>query len=125
MDIDKFAIEVDRWATETFCGGDKSIDRRLGILSHLNKETCELNEGPINQEEIADCIILLLNLSVQNVVHSGGRSIGTILRRKHEKNKRRVWGTPDKNGVVEHIRSPAEALNNDLSDSTGKLDKEM
>jgi len=114
VDVDKFTREITEWAIKTFCNGYHRTARHLSLLKHLDKEIIELKENPYSQEEIADCIILLLNLSHENVRHFGAVPISKALHDKHQKNKRRKWKRPDRNGVVEHIRSSAEALNKEM-----------
>ena len=58
--------------------------------------------APDDKVEYADCLILLLDAYCM----AGGSAdelIDTAFK-KLEINKRRDWGTPDENGVVEHIR---------------------
>jgi hypothetical protein len=52
--------------------------------------------------EYADCLILLLDAYRMN----GGRADDLIetCYKKLEINRKRKWGKPDTNGVVEHIR---------------------
>ena len=53
--------------------------------------------------EIADCFMLLLDSA-----HHVGITHNEILQATKEKleiNKKRKWGNPDENGVVEHIKS--------------------
>ena len=42
---------------------------------------------------------------ILHFAHKMGFSLRDAIRQKFEVNKGRKWGTPDKDGVVEHIRS--------------------
>jgi NTP pyrophosphatase (non-canonical NTP hydrolase) len=85
------------WADATFApeGGN----RGPAIVAHLTKEVIELSENPRDMEELADCMLLLFHLAHQN-----GGNLQAAIARKLEINKRRKWGKPDANGVVEHVR---------------------
>lgn len=90
--------KIHRWRVKTF-GANQTIS---GIDNHLVKEFKEFQEAKTaeNQaEEMADILILLM-----------GRAdlMGIDLMAEAEKkliiNRRRTWGTPDGQGVIEHIR---------------------
>ena len=97
----KLMNEVAEWSDATFGVGQ----RNPAIVYHLKKEVDELikafdnNEDPLM--EIADCFMLLLDSA-----HHVGITHNEILQATKEKleiNKKRKWGNPDENGVVEHI----------------------
>ena len=100
---------IGQWADETFCTIEnrfgKSIEYRgRSIVGHLRKEIDELAADPANMEEIADCMILLFHLAHQNLYHA--KTFDTLFKAitdKMEVNKKRKWGKPDKNGVIEHV----------------------
>lgn len=96
-DLDDMVSRLGSWADDTFApdGGY----RGPGIVAHLAKEVIELAEDPRDMEELADCVLLLCHLAHQN-----GGNLHTAIARKFEINKRRTWGQPDANGVVEHVR---------------------
>lgn len=86
--------EVDDWAGATF------PQRTPESLSkHILKEAKELVENPSDPEEIADLFILLANL-VGLLQYDPVK----IISAKMAKNRLRVWGMPDADGVVEHVR---------------------
>lgn len=104
-----FMSEIHAWADLTF-GAKRKPE---AVVHHLKKECDELIESlkkPEDhfhiREELADCFILILN-----VTSKAGYDFPTLLRdakAKMDINKARKWGKPDKNGVVEHIKSPAK-----------------
>lgn len=85
------------WANATFAADGGY--RGPGIVAHLAKEVAELAENPRDMEELADCMLLLFHLAHQN-----GGNLQAAIARKLEINKRRKWGKPDAQGVVEHVR---------------------
>lgn len=105
-----------KWSDKTFAGGQYNPSRSIPISHHLQKETEELTEAleeyfneDVNEEnweamkfEIADCFLLLIDIS-----HKIGMDMPEIVEyseKKYQINKVRVWGEPDENGVIEHIR---------------------
>jgi NTP pyrophosphatase (non-canonical NTP hydrolase) len=117
--LQEIMIEIAEWSDKTFGEGE----RNPAILHHLRKEVPELilafEEFQINNtiqtpyyegnrmiknvwEEYADCMMLLLDSA-----HHFGMNAERLLyvtKQKLEKNKKRKWGNPDCNGVIEHIR---------------------
>ena len=68
-------------------------------VEHLYREARELKENPSDAAEMADVLFLLVGLAAGegvNLLEAG--------RKKLEINKRRQWGQPDAQGVVEHVR---------------------
>lgn len=104
-ELQKLMDDISEWSDNTF--GD--YERTIPILHHLKKEVPELieaieKEGTISSAlfEFADCFMLLLDAA-----HHHGYTADDILFATMEKlkiNKKRKWGKPDENGVVEHIR---------------------
>lgn len=103
------------WSDKTFDDGKFNRGRALPISYHLQKESKELTESLDKyfkektaknfakaKEELADCTILVLDCAT----HFGCNAdeLITACYNKLEKNKSRVWGKPDKNGVVEHVK---------------------
>ena len=107
--------EISRWSDETFDNGNFSRSRSLSISHHLQKESIELTKaistcqkidcydtrGSVH-EELADVFMLLLDTATHFGVNAN--ELLTITHNKLSVNKKRKWGQPDKNGVVEHIR---------------------
>lgn len=98
--MEKLQLEIGDWQEQTF--PDSTIS---SVLSHLAKEIIELSdavkEGNTEKikEELADC---------QHLIFGAGNKVGVnVYESTIEKfgiNKKREWGKPDKNGVVEHLR---------------------
>lgn len=95
-DLEKLGVEVLEWAQATFPGQLPS-----SVASHLHDEAGELMEEPGNNEEMADCFLLLIQLAALH-----GYDILHEARKKFEVNRARKWGTPDARGVVKHIEEP-------------------
>jgi len=107
--------EIGAWSNKTFDNGNHTPKRSISISYHLQKEAKELTEAleryfanpsqankDAVRKEIADVTTLLLD---------SGSKFGMTARqiilegfKKLEINKKRTWGQPDQNGVVEHIR---------------------
>lgn len=97
------------WSDETF---GVSNQRVVPILYHLKKEVPELIEsiqdrvvGTTEEDirlEFADCFSLLFDAASHY-----GYSAEDILKAMMDKldiNRKRKWGKPDENGVVEHLK---------------------
>lgn len=96
-DIYALSESTVKFATETF-----NYQSPNPAIHHLAKEVIELVEQPYDLEEYADCLLILLH-----ALDLAGHSLPDLLKKaweKHEKNKKRKWGKPDVNGVIEHIR---------------------
>jgi hypothetical protein len=96
--IQQLQNEIASWSDSAF-GADRPPEIPL---HHLAKEIQELIAKPDDSMEYADCLILLLDAYRM----SGGNadSLVETCYEKMEINRKRKWGTPDENGVVEHIR---------------------
>lgn len=100
--LDKFQRDVAAWASETFPGS--TVEAKL---RHLAKEVRELEAKAGRSdvaraavaEECADIILILLHFAEAQTF-----SIADALLWKFEVCKRRRWGPPDAEGVVEHVR---------------------
>lgn len=93
--LDSLRDEILAWQAETFpCATGHSIS------AHMLKEAKELHAQPSDDEEMADVQMLLFGLS-------RGRDLHAALRAKLEKNKRRIWGEPDADGVIQHVAEGA------------------
>jgi hypothetical protein len=86
--------EVGTWGTKVFTTATPD-----SICAHLRKEVLELSAKPDDEEEGADCILLIYHLA-----HRQGWNLEQAVRNKFEKNKKRKWGAPDADGVCEHVR---------------------
>lgn len=102
--------DISAWADATFGAERKTV----APLHHLKKEAAEAIEAIERAEpnrstagvlELADCFILVLNacalygLTASEVIRAANYKLETCKKRK--------WGEPDENGVVEHIRDQA------------------
>lgn len=96
-ELDLLQYRLHRWGRETFA---ERADLLGPILTHLQREVGELVADP-GPEEAADVFLLLMRVaSIQ------GFSLIDAALEKFEVLKRREWGEPDAEGVIEHIRPP-------------------
>lgn len=115
QDVQRLMFEIREWSDNTFGNGQ----RNPAIVYHLKKEVDELIEAinECNKEvdhvrfptaeihnlkmEYADCMMLLLDA----ISHSdfSAHCIFKAVKEKLEINKKRTWGKPDANGVIEHL----------------------
>lgn len=95
--LDSLAEEQVAFANATFGNG---AERRASCWAHLAKEVAELRAAPNDVEEMADVFLLLAH-------GAQGLDLVGAVRAKLEKNRRRRWGVPDADGVVEHLEDPA------------------
>jgi NTP pyrophosphatase (non-canonical NTP hydrolase) len=92
---------ITQWQKQTFPGGTP-----LSKIAHLAKELEELVEdlhsgNPERRFEFADCFLLLFGAAAADGMSF--EDICRVIDEKMEINKKRKWGEPDENGVVEHI----------------------
>ena len=122
------------WSDKQFDNGQNRPSRSISISHHLQKESKELTEALekfINKvealkddiiddellefeseelvdlrknciKEAADCFMLLLDSMAH--INCSVWTLACATEIKLEENKKRKWGKPDENGVVEHIR---------------------
>lgn len=90
--LDALREENIVWANATFGEG---ATRRRACWAHMAQEVGELLDAPDDVEEMADVFLLLAH-------GSQGVDLAGAVRAKLEKNKRRQWGQPDADGVVNH-----------------------
>lgn len=92
---DSFQKELGDWCDKTFPNSTPKT-----ILAHFKDEAKELLDASDAEtdQEIADCIMLLLHLA-----HKRGVSARDAIREKFEVCKKRKWGPPDDRGVVRHV----------------------
>lgn len=90
----QFQLRVGSWAEKTFPNATN-----LSITKHLEKEVKELikSNKPV---EAADCYLLLLHHAHKNNYHL---YIEAEKKLKYVQDNY-VWGEPDEDGVVEHIK---------------------
>ena len=97
LTLESVLAESIRWAAETF-----AHQTATSKIEHLRREAIELSEAPASETEWADILILLAGIA-----HLRGVSLAAIVARKLAVLRIRTWGQPDLQGVVEHIRVPA------------------
>ncbi len=119
-ELQKLMDEVGSWSDDTFGSGQRSP----AILHHLAKEIPELlnaigdydrgaNDTRVNVSEMmelhrkmrfefADAFMLLLDAARKRGFMA--EDLIQVTKLKLEVNRRRKWGKPDKNGVIEHLR---------------------
>lgn len=118
-ELQNLMVDIARWSDATFGEGQ----RNPAMLHHLKKEVQECIdavekfqkgssiESPYFEsekrcreafDEYADCFMLLLD----SAYHFGldAQAIILFTRDKLEVNRKRKWGKPDCNGVIEHIK---------------------
>lgn len=93
--------EINEWQDSVFTKATP-----LSAVKHLEREVEELKYSIAHNptveeqnEELADCFILLAG-----VAHLLELDLVDAVNKKMEVNRRRVWGEPDSEGVVEHVR---------------------
>jgi len=94
--------EVIEWQEETF--GEATA---LSKVMHLKEEVEELavdvvSKGPFRRLEFADCFMLLFGAAAADGMSY--EDICEAVKEKMEINRKRTWGKPDENGVVNHIK---------------------
>lgn len=95
--------DIAQWSDQTF----GSHCRLQGMLAHLRKEVQELSDHPDDTAELADCFMLLLDISRSMNVDT--HQLIQETRNKLEINKQRRWGEPGPDGEVEHLRIDASS----------------
>lgn len=94
--------EITEWQKVTFpkaTSGSK--------IHHLKQEVKELQvdvdeQEPLRRLEFADCLLLLFGAAAADGMTY--EDICNAIQEKFEINKKRTWGKPDANGVVNHIK---------------------
>lgn len=94
LSLDAILREVGCWQASTFPNATPA-----SCAEHLRREAEELADNPTDPEEMADVMMLLYGLS-----SSAGVDLRQAVADKLRKNRQRLWGQPDRHGVVEHIR---------------------
>ena len=71
-------------------------------LKHLNSEVAELLASPYDRMEYADCFMLLIGAADKARIDYN--MLLAAIEKKLAINKKRKWGKPNKNGVINHIK---------------------
>ena len=90
--LEDLLAEVVEWGEETF----PTVSLRAKI-EHLRREVEELQKTPTAAEELAD--IMMITAHIASEV---GVDLTEAIADKFEIVKKREWGEPDTDGVVEH-----------------------
>lgn len=104
--LQKIMNEIAEWSDATFGEGQRTVP----ILHHLKKEVDEAIEvcsnmpkgTPDAKLEFADMLMLVLDAATHFDIDA--EELIMYTKQKLEINKKRRWGVPDSNGVVEHLR---------------------
>lgn len=94
--------EVTEWQKATFKDAHE-----YRFIHHLKQEIEEvivsmLIGDPTKRLEFADCFILLMGAAKADGMSY--EDICSAISEKLEINKKRVWGEPDSNGVINHVK---------------------
>jgi len=99
--MDRIQLEIGIWGSDTFGHQADPEGSLVAIVNHMEKELVELRDalsvGSIS-EECADIFILMCS-----VAHVHGFSLKDAVRSKMEINRKREWGEPDSDEVIEHV----------------------
>lgn len=94
FDLRAFQADLGKWQKATF-----PQSTHESKFKHLLKEVKELEQDMTDGIEMADIVMLIVGMAeVQGI------DLSAKLAEKFEINKNRKWGTPDKDGVVHHIK---------------------
>ncbi len=105
--LEKALEEVLKWSNVTFPKADIK-----SVTNHLLLEMRELSEAPNDPGEMADVLMLsahlrqkldILDKWVLVLAKKHGIDPTTAGLDKPEICKKRTWGDPDENGVIEHL----------------------
>lgn len=93
---------VTKWQNETF-----KASTAMSKIAHLGQEYVELvvavkMKDPQRRLEFADAFILLYGAAAADGMTY--EDICKAIDEKMEINRKREWGLPDKNGVINHVR---------------------
>lgn len=97
-DILRLQNELAEWSDQQF-GYNRSPIRPI---KHLQREVEELLQSPDDPMEYADCLLLIID-----AFRMAGGNADELIKygfQKLEINRQRQWGTPDADGVTEHVR---------------------
>jgi hypothetical protein len=96
-DLRQLQLAQQKWAETIFAG--QTVQSKI---KHLRREVNELLEKPGDKSEMADCLLLLLDIARKSQVD--GTMLFEAAVAKFRINQARTWGPPDADGVCEHIR---------------------
>jgi dCMP deaminase len=96
--LDTVLAEVNEWQAVTFPRATPS-----SVVAHLKREVDELAADPTDTGELADVIFLVVGLAYE--LGLSMTDLAEIVAQKLAINRKRTWGEPDADGVVEHVRA--------------------
>jgi len=91
--LDSLFEEVRLWQRATFPHAS-----RHSVATHLLEEAEELFDNPTDDAEVADVAMLLAGTMPPD-------QLIAAIRSKLDQNKQRIWGSPDADGVVRHVKT--------------------
>lgn len=104
--------QVCKWQKETF--GEATMYSKIAHLAEELREVIVTKRAHENgtateddvRHEFADCFLLLFGAA--NAAGMSYMDICVAIAEKMEINRARKWGTPDENGVVNHIKDDGQ-----------------
>lgn len=97
--VQRFQTAVHSWAAQTF---PVETQTYVQSIAHLKRELDEILSAPGDVTEWADGFILFLEAAKR-----AGFDTHQLLEAAELKlaiNKKRVWGAPDADGVIQHVK---------------------
>lgn len=91
-DIREINADIQEWLARVY--PERTLDQ---IVDKLNEEIGELQQRPLDGWEIADVMILLLDLC-----DTAGFDLAKLVKHKMDTNRRRSWEIKD--GVLKHVK---------------------
>ena len=96
--MNQLQTEIGEWGVATF--GKNQTPKAL--ISHIVKETIELQLAHNLENEIEECSDIFILLC--GIAHQRGFDLMQEARNKFEVIKKRKWGEPDSEGVIQHVK---------------------
>jgi len=94
---------ISDWQTKTF-GQATALSKIVHLKQEVQELEADIRSGNIERRlEYADCFILLFGAASSDGMSY--QDITACINEKMRINENRVWGLPDENGVVNHIKS--------------------
>lgn len=92
-DLREMNADIQAWLREVY--PDRNLDQ---VIKKLHEEIDELKERPLDGWEVADVMILLLDLC-----DMAGFDIAKLVKHKMDTNRKRQWQTVD--GILKHVKN--------------------
>lgn len=99
MNLEFVKLEIAEFSDRKF-GKERPF---TAPLHHLKKEVDECIESG-DLEEYADCLLLLMDAFRKKYPNYHSDILIQACLNKIRKCENRIWGEPDENGVIEHIK---------------------